>query len=182
MTRLVLVAALLTVACTKSPGPTPSGGSAESPTPTAEVPPAPASEQGQAPAAAAALPVELNASTSSLAGCLASPEGTEQAPRSRAAMDPAQQKPELDVQVVDGGIRVAHDLSHACCLKSKIETSVSGKTVKVTEMLSGTPCRCICSSTITTSVRLAPGEYTLEVLVDDNGQKRSTPPQKVVVK
>lgn len=172
MTRHALALALLTAACTKGSGPGPSDGSAA----------APPSAPGETPAAAAdgpatgELPAELNASTSSVAGCLASPGRTEQATRARAMAA----RPELSVTPVSGGVRVAHELSHACCLESKIATSVSGSTVTITESLFGTPCRCMCSSTISTSVRLSPGDYTLRVVVDHDGQKTEREQQLVV--
>ncbi len=173
MKPLVLAVALVAAACTRS-GPTAPDGSAA---PVAEVPPA-----GSAPAEGAAgdVPPDLNSSRSSVAGCLASPGRTEQGDRSRA-MQPESAKPELTVTPVAGGVRVAHDLSHACCLESKIETRVEGSVVTVTESLYGTPCRCMCSSTISTAVRLAPGEYTLRVVVDHQGQQK-TSEQKLVVK
>lgn len=173
MPRLVLTLALVAVACTRS-GPTAPDGSAS---PVAEVPPA-----GSAPAegTVSELPSAVNASRSSVAGCLASPGRTEQGGRSRA-MQPESANPELSVTPVAGGVRVAHDLSHACCLESKVETRVEAGVVTVSESLYGTPCRCMCSSTISTSVRLEPGEYTLRVVVDQQGQQK-TSEQKLVVK
>ena len=173
MTRLVLAAALFALGCTKSGAAAPDG----SVTPTAEVPPA---GSGPASTPAGELPSGINASRSSVAGCLASPGRTEQGDRSRA-MQPESAKPELSVTPVTGGVRVAHELSHACCLESKIETKVEGHTITVSESLYGTPCRCMCSSTISTSVRLEPGEYTLRVVVDHQGQQK-TSEQKLVVK
>ncbi|GMV15324.1 MAG: hypothetical protein KJ015_23100 [Myxococcales bacterium] len=178
MTRFALALALLTAACTKGAGPSPADGSSPAPPATAGEAPVASAEApaGEAPPSGE-LPAELNASTSSVAGCLASPGRTEQAPRARAM----ETKPELTVTPVAGGVRVAHAVSHACCLDSKVATSVSGNTVTITESLFGTPCRCMCSSTISTSVRLSPGDYTLRVVVDHDGQKTESE-QKLVVK
>jgi hypothetical protein len=96
-------------------------------------------------------------------------------------MEPEKVKTEPTLTLLPGGVRVVHEVSHACCLKSKIETGVSGSVVTITETLSGTPCRCMCSSTIVTSVRLGPGDYTLRVVFDQNGQKATTE-QKLSVK
>ena len=177
MNRLTFVAALVSVACTK-PGPTAPDGSATQPaTATAEVPPVSAAATG----APTDLSGELNSGTSTVAGCLASPGRMAQGERSRAAMDPAEAKPELTVTPAAGGVRVTHEVAHACCLESKIETKVSGGVITVTESLFGTPCRCMCTSTISTSVRLAPGDYTLRVVFDHAGQQK-TSEQKLVVK
>lgn len=173
MNRLSIAAALVTVACAK-PGPTAPDGATGSP---AEVPPVTAATAGTP----TELPGELNSGTSTVAGCLASPGRMQQGERTRAAMDPAQAKPELAVSPVAGGVRVAHEVDHACCLESKIETKVSAGVISVTESLFGTPCRCMCSSTISTSVRVGPGEYTLRVVFDHNGQQKTTE-QKLVVK
>ncbi len=177
MKHLAFAAALVAAACTK-PGPTAPDGSATQPaTATAEVPPVGAAATG----APTDLSGELNSGTSTVAGCLASPGRMAQGERSRAAMDPAEAKPELTVTPAAGGVRVVHEVAHACCLESKIETKVSGGTVTITESLFGTPCRCMCTSTISTSVRLGSGQYTLRVVVDHAGQQKTTE-QKLVVK
>ncbi len=125
------------------------------------------------------MPVEVNASVSNVAGCLASADGTEQGSRSRS-MGP--DGPEVQISAVSGGIEVRHDLSHACCLRSKISTEVKAGNVIITESLSGTPCRCMCSSTVTTKVRLGPGAYSLKVVLDDRGQQKTALEQKLDVK
>lgn len=172
--------ALLAASCTKGSGHGASDASGAGQPPTPATTATPAASSAPSAAGPQPMPSELNTSSVSVAGCLASPGGTEQGSRSRA-MDTAPKKPELAVTVVGDGIQVLHDLSHACCLTSKIDTQVSDGVVTVTETLSGTPCRCMCSSTISASVRLAPGAYTLKVIVDENGQKKETE-QKIVVK
>ncbi|MBK7579425.1 MAG: hypothetical protein IPI67_04380 [Myxococcales bacterium] len=181
---------VLVIGCTRAPAPTahdgapdPAPASTGAPAPTAPAEGTASEPNSEAPQAAtegsSELPGALNASSSKVAGCLASPGGTEQAPRSRGM---AAQKPELAVAPVSGGVQVVHELSHACCLKSKIDSKVEGNVVTLNEVLSGTPCRCMCSSTVTTSVRLAPGNYTVKVLVDTNGQKHASGEQQVTVK
>jgi hypothetical protein len=60
-------------------------------------------------------------------------------------------------------VHVVHDLRHACCLKAAVQTAVVGKVVRITETLSGSPCRCMCGSTLRTTVRLRPGDFRLEL-------------------
>ncbi len=125
------------------------------------------------------MPATIGVATSSVSGCLAKNGGTEQAPRhaTRAAPNPEP----VTVTAVSGGVHVVQELAHACCLKSKTRTKIQGKIVTVKVALSGTPCRCMCSSSVATNVRLSPGEYTIRVLVDDRGQKKQEPDQKIVV-
>jgi hypothetical protein len=80
-----------------------------------------------------------------------------------------------------GAILVEHALRHACCLKGKVETKVSGEAVEVMESLRGNPCRCMCSSTLRTRVPLPPGTYRLTVWLDNRGKRqRLTQPRREV--
>lgn len=72
----------------------------------------------------------------------------------------------VTVVPVAGGILVTHELAHACCLRSAITTRVERKRVVIAETLSGVPCRCMCSSTLRTSVGLGPGRWQVEVDLD----------------
>lgn len=105
-------------------------------------------------------------SRTSVEGCLAvegeaagsrfpAPPRTRTAPRSPVTIAP-----------VPGGILVTHELAHACCLRSDVKTATKKRTVVVTERLHGSPCRCMCSSTLRTSVGLSPGRWTVNVEVD----------------
>ena len=58
-------------------------------------------------------------------------------------------------------ITVAHDLQHACCLKATTKMEKGDGRLVIEEVLSGTPCRCLCHSTLRHSIRLAPGEWTI---------------------
>lgn len=78
--------------------------------------------------------------------------------------------PAVAVAKVPGGIAVTHHLSHACCLKASVSTDVRGKNVEIREMLLGTPCRCVCASTVRTVVGLTSGAWEVSVDFDDRGQ------------
>jgi hypothetical protein len=90
-------------------------------------------------------------------------------------------KDHVTVKPAPGGIAVVHELTHACCLKADTKAKVEGKTVEITVALSGTPCRCICSSAIRTNVTLDPGEYAVSVKVTEGGTTRDAGGQTVVV-
>jgi len=197
---LFLLGALASFACAKPPASPESSAGAPSPVETAspEIASSPESETATATtettssesgvessvsASASSegnMPATVGVGTSTVSGCLASKDGTEQAPRegTRAAQgNPAP----VTVSAVSGGVRIVQELAHACCLESKTETAVKGKVVTVRVALSGTPCRCMCSSQVLTNVRLSPGEYTVRVSVDDRGQKKADPDQKIMV-
>lgn len=184
MTRVLVprLAALALVgwaslACTRASEPAPPAASPAS-DPVA-IPQPPVDAPGTATSGATAS-ASIGVGQTTASGCLASPDGTEQGPRD--ARSAAPEPPPVTVITDGGGVRVVHALTHACCLKHKVETQVSGTVVRVHVELSGTPCRCICSSSLTTTVRLSPGRYTVQVTVDDRGDKRREPEQTVDVK
>lgn len=74
--------------------------------------------------------------------------------------------PPVTVAAVPGGLLITHQLAHACCLQSKVSTRIEQRNVVVLETLSGTPCRCMCSSTLRTSAGLAPGRWNVAVDLD----------------
>ena len=90
-------------------------------------------------------------------------------------------KDKVTVKPAPGGIAVVHALTHACCLEADTKAKVEGKTVEITVALSGTPCRCICSSTVQTKVTLDPGEYDVSVKVTEGGKTRDAGRQTAVV-
>ena len=98
------------------------------------------------------------ASQTELSGCLAKRTAAvkRRAPAPRAA---------------GSAIVVEHGLRHACCLAGKVETKVGGNSVEVVEHLRGTPCRCMCQSTLRTRIPLAPGVYRLTVWLDNRGTR-----------
>jgi hypothetical protein len=63
-----------------------------------------------------------------------------------------------------------HHIDHACCLSATTDVKVEADTVTLTEHLSGTPCRCRCSSTIQADLDVAPGDYKLRVLTEQDGK------------
>lgn len=89
--------------------------------------------------------------------------------------------PEVDVKTGAGGVTVAHQFAHACCLKGAVETKVEAGKVVLIETLSGTPCRCMCSSTIETAVKLESGDYELEVQLVRDGKSNSVHSGKITV-
>jgi hypothetical protein len=122
-------------------------------------------------------------SRSNVSGCLAAAELREQAggkhpvpPVTRNA-----QKAGPRLVVVTGGIEVSHSLDHGCCLRSKVETKVAGAKVEVVERIVGDPCRCMCHSTIDTTVGLTPGDYEVIVTLVVSGNQSEELRQRVTV-
>ncbi len=105
------------------------------------------------------------ASHTAVQGCLAVQSESE---ASRFPVPPPTRSapPPVTVTAVPGGILVVHELAHACCLKSEVATRVEGESVVVSERLTGTPCRCMCSSTLRTSVGLLPGRWSVALDLD----------------
>ena len=58
---------------------------------------------------------------------------------------------------------LSHEVGHACCLSAATAVQIAGTTVTITETLSGTQCRCLCSSNLRTAVGLSPGTWSVEV-------------------
>ncbi|MDQ3264186.1 MAG: hypothetical protein M3Y59_11075 [Myxococcota bacterium] len=108
------------------------------------------------------------------AGCLSLAEATAEA-GARFPVPPPTRGPNPDqvrVNPMGEGIVIAHELSHACCLQGEATARVEGTKLVVTEKLTGTPCRCMCASTIRSAVGLSPGTYTVVVQVDESGSLR----------
>ena len=102
-------------------------------------------------------PLEAGAFNSSVSGCAAEPKRDEPATRSM----PRPEK--VDVTGVSTGVVLGHVLPHACCLTAATAVAVVGGKVTITETLSGTPCRCLCDSTLRTAVGLGKGSWSIEV-------------------
>lgn len=105
-------------------------------------------------------------------GCLAQPT------RGSAFPPPAQSRSlgggsQVRVTPVPRGITLLHPLEHACCLTARAQAQVEGQSVTVIETLEGEPCRCRCGSTVRSAVALAPGTYTLHVVVREPGGERT---------
>jgi hypothetical protein len=81
--------------------------------------------------------------------------------------------PAARITAIAGGVAVEHPLTHACCLTGAVTTRLEGRTVVVSEKLSGSACRCRCGSTIRSEFSLAPGGWTVVVELDEgNGPQR----------
>lgn len=122
--------------------------------------PGPAGTTGTAAAALQGLvlpPAEAGAFRSAVAGCAAHPRADQPATRA----PPAPEK--VEASALPTGLVLTHELPHACCLAAATAVAVEGRQVTVTETLSGTPCRCLCSSTLRTAVGLGQGTWAVEV-------------------
>ncbi|MDJ0765600.1 MAG: hypothetical protein QNJ97_21640 [Myxococcota bacterium] len=138
----------------------------------------PVSGQKVVPQKLASLkPLPLGQSRTQMAGCLVSKDGKgEGAPQKRRRSSP--------VQIIKekSGIKVVHQLAHACCLKAKVTTKFRNNVVNILETLSGDACRCMCESTLTTTVALENKEYFVVVEVDDRGNKTKVHEQRISLK
>lgn len=128
-----------------------------------------------------AVPASPGEVALSAAGCVnagSEDDGAKFAPRAptRSAA------PEVTVTPMRGGASVRHDVTHACCLKASATGRVDGRLAVVTEKLTGVPCRCVCGSTLTSSIALAPGEWKVAVDLDTNGSVRRVGTFEVAVK
>lgn len=105
-----------------------------------------------------------------VAGCAAEAAGGEEATKAYAvAPTRAPLADPVRIGQTGTGIVVHHDVDHACCLAADVTAAVEGSAVRVRETLSGTPCRCVCRSSLRTAIGLAPGSYELTVEVDRSG-------------
>jgi hypothetical protein len=155
-------------AAVASPGPT---APAATPTPPA-APPAGAPSLGIASQGAVAAgpipPADAGASRSVVSGCLtaATESDGSRFPAPPVSRNPA---PPVTVTAVPGGALVVHELTHACCLRSQVTSSLDGRRAVVRETLTGTPCRCMCGSTLRTAVALPAGAWTVAVELETGG-------------
>ncbi len=129
-----------------------------SPFPAASGSPAPATQADSAPSS------ESEGNTV-ISGCLASAGGTP----TRAA--PTKEGPP-GVEVIAGAVpKVVHRLEHACCLHARTRILRNARSIQVVEELSGAPCRCRCSSSLTTELHVPPGDYELAVVLEQGGAR-----------
>jgi hypothetical protein len=179
---LLIAAALLLAACPKNAPPSSTEPEAPAPeNPKPEVGPnvgpgsVPDSQGGKMIGQILLPPTTPGDSKSEVTGCLAAATEAEGAkfappPENTRGMVPA---PAVKVDAIAGGIIVSHDLSHACCLRGTVTSKLDKEQVTVREVLSGTPCRCMCRSTLRTAVGLKPGDYKIHVTVEENGKERT---------
>jgi hypothetical protein len=149
---------------------------------------APTSTAGTAPALGIASqetglvpPASPGASRSAVSGCLtaATEADAGRFPAPPVTRDAA---PAVTVTAVPGGALVVHELTHACCLRSQVTSSIAGARAVVRETLSGTPCRCMCGSTLRTAVALPPGTWTVAVELETGGEVRLVSERPVTVR
>jgi hypothetical protein len=111
-----------------------------------------------------------NASTSSgsstFQGCLSKSVGAQNKPTRSRKM-----KAETTFRVtpLGNGALVTHTFEHACCLSATTTTTTNGNAITVEERLVGTPCRCVCDSTIQTRIGAPPGDYEVRLVLNTNG-------------
>jgi len=101
-------------------------------------------------------------------GCLTVASTNKEAAAPFPARPVVRSAPQQQVRIKPGagGITAVHELDHACCLKAKVDTNVSGGVARIVEKLLGRPCRCRCHSTINTAVGLSPGNHEVIVLLE----------------
>lgn len=141
-------------------------------------PPSPPAPSAPPAASAFVAPKIDSAPRTSVEGCLAVPP-SDAHPPTRSFFRPRPDKVEVAVEA--GAARVAHHLTHACCLHAETRLEHSGQSVTLVEELSGEPCRCRCSSVIHSRVPLAPGEHELRVRLDQAGDKRDVHQQTITI-
>jgi hypothetical protein len=124
-----------------------------------------------------ALPRKAGTARSEVEGCAAHPE-TADLPATRTMPSPAR----VAVRSVVGGIIVTHSLPHACCLKGSVEARLDRNVATVREVLSGTPCRCMCESTLRTGMALDPGDYRLVLEMERAGRVETVDEETVTVR
>jgi len=112
-----------------------------------------------------------------VAGCMAKAEG----PAARSA--PPAEDAAVRVTSYGAGIHVTHELQHNCCKRGETtaEVDAAAGTVRVEVKLAGEVCRCMCGSTLQTSVGLAAGRYVVTVAVDEDGASRVVHEEAVVI-
>jgi hypothetical protein len=91
--------------------------------------------------------------------------------------------PPPTIQAVQGGALINHPLDHTCCLTLAVTSRIEGDgTAVVRETLSGSPCRCRCSSTVKTAIGLKPGRWTVAIEVEDTSGVRRVQEQSIEVR
>lgn len=119
-------------------------------------------------------PGKPGASVSEVLGCLSGDEHT--LVTGARWPPPSSERPQETVRVnpLSNGLIVTHELAHPCCLRAEVSATLTGTAVKVTESLSGTPCACRCASRLRAAVGLAPGRYSVAIVVRGPGSGERT--------
>ena len=137
---------------------------AAAPDPSADA----ASSAAPAPELAKGIWSAVDAKTS-VEGCLAAAAPNDELGNQFPA-DTRSNPSGVRLETASGYVRVVHSLSHACCLKSDARVERSGGVVRVSERLSGTPCRCRCSSAVITRLKPQAGDTEVAVSIEENGK------------
>ena len=158
----------------------PARGAAQTPAQASPSPPAqalrPPLPKGIAPGKRPLLPpVKAGQTRSRVEGCLSDhAAGDKAGSRYPVTVMRGHDSPApVRVVALGTGLVVHYELHHACCLSGEIETRVDGLELRVRVILTGTPCRCMCRSSLATAVGLAAGTYYVLVEVEQDGQQRT---------
>lgn len=117
------------------------------------------------------MPPEEGKSRFQAEGCAAKPDEAEKNANTRGGM-PTAADDKVTPSATGTGIIVSHDLAHACCLKADSAIDIQGSSVTITETLSGTACRCMCSSTLKTAVGLKKGTWQVSLKTVEGGNTK----------
>ncbi len=175
-----------------------SGAAAEAPAFVEEPPSGPgagaASEAGQGmpadergsekeTASASATSVRIR---STVSGCLAqagSSRGTTARSPSRGPSPGGRDQPDsFQVTGQAGNVLIEQSFGHACCLEATTTAVLDGTALVVTTELTGDPCRCLCASTIRSSIPLDPGTYTVKIVHRRDGEAKERHVERAVVR
>lgn len=92
---------------------------------------------------------------------------------SEAGAPPITRDRGVSIQAWKDSIEAVHIVNHACCLEVDVTSGQSGNELIVREKFYGSPCKCVCQSTITAAFRdLDSGEYTIRIFVEEAGIER----------
>lgn len=176
----LLMALLIGTACSSSKAETkPDEPEASGPTTSAGTPSRPEAKRPAGAGRVLLPPSEIGANRAAFDGCLTA-ETEDESKRFPVTRKMA---PPPAISALNNGIVLSHELTHGCCLKARVDSSVEAGVVTIKEVLTGESCRCRCQSTIRAAVGLAPGDYTVKVLLDDqSGAIKTVTEQPVSVK
>ena len=104
-------------------------------------------------------------SMSEALGCLAGERTAIAGARHPAPRELLEGGDSVRVNPLEGGLLITHQFAHPCCLRATLSATVEGATVRVSEVLGGKPCGCLCASRLRTAIALAPGRYSVEIAV-----------------
>lgn len=119
-------------------------------------------ESLQCPNANVQMSADSLALTADIKGCADTAKKTKSEETLSAEVGINVQPP--SITVMGQTVIYSRAIQHACCLEVAINKAVDSSTIKLTESWSGTPCKCSCTSQISTTVSDLPqGSYRLEV-------------------